>query len=398
MDAESAKPLKGITVLEAALLYPGPYCSHLLMGMGARVIKLERPGAGDRSRRRPAFFECVNRGKQSLTLDFKQAAGRDVLYRLVQRCDVFTEGFRPGVAAKLGIDHVTLGGLNPGLVYCSISGFGQNGPYRDLPGHDINYLALSGILHYLRGEEGEPVLPGVAMADLSAGMFAALGIVAALLARANGGRGRLVDVSMLDGLLSWMGPNLATFAATGRDRRRREPGYGLFTTRDGKQLALGIAFEDWFWRRLCLATGLDQVAELTSEQRLERREELSSLLRRAFASRDLDDWVQRLRQADVPATPVLTPGQVLEDSQAIARGMVNREPGPRRESAPRMGFPLKFSPEAPAPATDDAAPALGQDNDSILRSLGYQEDQIRDLRQEGIIQAQTSYGKDIRQK
>lgn len=398
VDAKSARPLEGVTVLEAALLFPGPYCSSLLMGMGARVIKLERPGLGDRSRRRSAFFAGVNRGKQSLTLDLKQKAGREVLHRLIKGCDVFTEGFRPGVAARLGADYDTLGSLNPGLVYCSISGFGQDGPYRDLPGHDINYLSLSGMLHYLRDSRGEPLIPGVALADLSAAMFAALGIVSALLARNQSGCGRRVDVSMLDGLLSWMGPNLATFAATGRDQRRRDPGYGLFTTRDDKHLALGIAFEDWFWGRLCRAAGLEPLAVLTSEQRVELHGELVPQLRDAFARRDLADWIELLRREDVPATPVLTPGQVLDDPQVAARGMVKIHADAHGGKSVQMGFPLKFSPDAPAVATGGEAPALGQNNDPILRSLGYGESEISKMHEQGVIQQEQTFGKEENSK
>jgi crotonobetainyl-CoA:carnitine CoA-transferase CaiB-like acyl-CoA transferase len=379
-----AGALEDITVLEMALQYPGPYCSMLLSGLGADVIKVERPGIGDAARHRPAFFNPINRGKRSLTLDLKQAAGKDILYRLIKDCDVVTEGFRPGVASRLGIDYPTLSGLNPRLIYCSITGYGQSGPYSDLPGHDLNYMALSGMLQYLQDAQGRPILPGVAIADLSAGMFAAIGILAALNERSRTGRGRHVDVSMIDGLLSWMGTNLSLYAATGETQKQRDPGYGLFTTADGKLLALGIAHEDWFWDRLCKALRLSGLSGIPVMERALRRPELIQPLQEVFLHKSRSEWLDLLKAADVPATPVQDPADVLDDPHVKARGMAEVVTDPQGDRSVRVGFPVKFSPdEQVSPSAD--VPGLGEHTSDVLQSLGYAGVDIERFRSAGVI-------------
>jgi crotonobetainyl-CoA:carnitine CoA-transferase CaiB-like acyl-CoA transferase len=378
------RALEGIKVVEMALQYPGPYCSTLLSGLGAEVIKVEKPGTGDAARRRPAFFNCINHDKKSVTLDLKHPAGKEILYRLVGACDVVTEGFRPGVAARLAIDYPRLSTVNPRLVYCSISGYGQSGPYSDLPGHDLNYMSLSGMLHYFQDAQGHPIMPGVAIADLSAGMFAALGITAALAARARTGRGQQVDVAMLDGLLSWMGTNLSLYAETGRTEKNRDAGYGLFSTGDGKRLALGIAHEDWFWDRLCRAVGLEELAGIPGLERNRRRAELVVPLQDALMRKPLAAWLKVFKDADVPATPVLEPGEVLEDAHARARGMLEVVTDRQGNRSVRTGFPVKFAPGAP-PARKTDPPLLGEHTEEILKSLGYHEKDIQDFKSENII-------------
>jgi len=379
-----AGALEGITVLEMALQYPGPYCSMLLSGLGAKVIKVERPDIGDPARRQPAFFNPINRGKRSLTLDLKQTASKDILYRLIKDCDVVTEGFRPGVASRLGIDYPTLGQINPHLIYCSITGFGQNGPYSDLPGHDLNYMALSGMLRYLQDAQGQPILPGVAIADLSAGMFAAIGILAALNQRHCTGKGCHVDVSMMDGLLSWMGTNLSIYANTGKTQKQRDSGYGLFTTADGKLLALGIAHEDWFWDRLCKALGLTDLSGIPVLERALRRQELIQPLQNVFLHKTRSEWLDLLKVADVPVTPVHDPCDVLDDPHVKSRGMAEILTDSQGSRSVRVGFPVKFSPvEQASPSAD--VPGLGEHTIDILETLGYLDDEIKRLRSSSVI-------------
>lgn len=376
--------LADIRVIEMALQYPGPYCSTLLAGLGAQIVKIERPGVGDAARRRPAFFDPINRGKSSLTLDLKQPAAREILRRLVGRSDVVTEGFRPGVAARLGIDYASLSAVNPRLVYCSITGFGQSGPYSGLPGHDLNYMALSGMLHYFQTPQGEAILPGVAIADLSAGMFAVIGILAALAARQKSGRGQHVDVAMLDGLLSWMGTNLSLFAATGQTHKSRDAGYGIFETQDRKRIALGIAHEDWFWDRLCEAVGLEEMIGIAGLERNRRRAELMRPLQARLLEKTRAEWLAIFKAADVPVTAVLDPEEVLADRHVRARNMAEVVLDADGVPSVRVGFPVKFSPgDAPAPA--NKVPALGEHTQEILESLGYAAAEIRRLREDQVI-------------
>ena len=376
--------LQGIKILEMALQYPGPYCSTLLSGLGAEVIKVERPQAGDAARRRPAFFDAINRNKQSITLDLKSKTGKEILYRLIKECDVMTEGFRPGVVTRLGIDYPTLSAMNPRLIYCSITGYGQNGPYSGLPGHDLNYMSLAGMLNYFQDPYGKPIMPGVAIADLSAGMFAAIGILAALNARNLTGQGQHVDVSMLNGLLSWMGTNLSSFAETGETQKPRDAGYGLFSTADGKMIALGIAHEDWFWDRLCKVLGLEDLAGIPVLERVRRRQELVEPLRAVFLGKTRAEWLEVLRQADVPATPVQDPSDVLEDPHVKRHGMVEVITDPRGRRSVRTGFPVKFSTDGPVKPNSEV-PELGQHTDEILLRLGYGEKEIDRFRKDGII-------------
>jgi len=379
-----AGALNGIKVLEMALQYPGPYCSMLLLGLGAEVIKVEKQGRGDAARRRSSFFNCINHGKKSLTLDLKQPKGREILYRLIPKCDVVTEGFRPGVAKRLGIDYPVLKSINPRLIYCSISGFGQSGPYKDLPGHDINYISLSGMLHYFRDKFGNPIMPEIAIADLSSGMFAAIGVLAGLAARDKTGLGVHVDVSMLDGLLSWMGTNLSLFAGTGQNQIKRDPGYDVFRTADGKLISIGIAHEDWFWDRLCKAVGLKEFSGIPGLERNKRREELLKPLQKALMSKPLLEWLKVFKEADVPATPVLEPPQVLEDDHAKERGMLEIAHDSSGERYVRTGFPLKFSSGILSNMKTEP-PSLGEHSAEILENLGYKENEIEYFQSQNII-------------
>lgn len=377
-------PLAGIKVLEMALQYPGPYCSTIMAGLGADILKVERPGTGDAARRRPAFFNPINRNKKSLTLDLKSPKGVEILHRLAAQCDVVTEGFRPGVVGRLGIDYATLSRINPRLVYCSISGYGQSGPYSDLPGHDLNYMALSGMLNCFLDDHEMPILPGVAIADLSAGMFAAIGIMAALAGRQTTGKGRYVEISMLDGLLSWMATNLSLYADTGLTQKQRDAGYGLFKTRDGKLLALGIAHENWFWDRLCMLVGLEQLVGIPGLERNQRREELIEPLKNILLQKDLDEWVQLFKEADVPATPVLDMGEVLQDAHVKMREMVAVVSDKKGMKSVQPGFPIKFFPEARVSVERDA-PALGEHTAEILGALGYRAEDIQRFRDDGVV-------------
>ena len=376
-------PLEGIKILDSAHQYPGPYCSMLLGDLGAEVIKVEQPKTGDPARANPGFFKGINRNKKSITLDLKKPSAREIMKRLVREADVFTEGFRPGVVKRLGVDYETLKEINPRLIYCSISGYGQDGPYRDLPGHDLNYMAMAGMLDSIRDKDGNHVSPGIAIGDLSSGMFAVIGIMAALMARGHTGKGQYVDVSMFDGLLSWMSIRFGLFFQNGSSARPYDAGYGVFKAGDGKPFTLGIAHENWFWDRLCRATGLEEYVGIPSAERHQRRKEMVEKLQSVFSRKNLEDWMKILIEADVPVAPVKIPEEVLEDPHVLFRQMIQEIKGPSGESFRQVAFPVKLS-ETPA-RIQSPPPALGQHTEEVLLKAGFSKEEIKKFSQEGAI-------------
>ena len=375
-------PLEGIRILDSAHQYPGPYCSMLLADMGADVLKIERPGVGDPARIAPQFFRSLNRNKKSLTLDLKANAAKEILYRLVKQYDVFTEGFRPGVAGRLGIDYESLRRINPRLVYCSISGYGQEGPYRDLPGHDLNYQAMAGMLECFKDKDGNYVTPGVAIGDLSSGMFAAIGIMAALMAREKTGRGQYVDVSMSDGLLSWMATYIGSLAEMVQGVRG-DAGYGIFTAGDGRSFTLGIAHEDWFWERLCTAVGLEAKRDLGAMARRQRRTELVAELQMIFKQKSTDEWIKILTDADVPVFPVNTVSEIPEDPHVKYRQMIQEITLGSGERIKQVSFPVRLS-EMPREIRMPP-PELGEHTNEILRDLGYTREDLENLKRDAVV-------------
>lgn len=375
-------PLEGIRILESAHQYPGPYCSLLLADMGAEVIKVERPEVGDLARHAP-HFQSINGNKKSLTLDLKMPEARKILYRLVETADVFMEGFRPGVAARIGIDYPTLKNFNPRLVYCSISGYGQEGPYKNLPGHDINYLSMAGMMYCFQDERENFILPGVAVGDLSSGMFAAIGILAALQARQKTGEGQFVDVSMFDGLLSWMTTRLGILWGSGSFERERDSGYGVFQAQDGLWFTLAIAHEDWFWQRLCAAIGLPEHQNLKAPERRKRRPELLKIMQKVFDGKTRKEWLELIVKADVPIAPVQTPQEVGQDPHALFRKMIQEIPLPGGEKMKMVGTPFKMS--AMPHKLRTPPPELGEHTEEILKGIGYLSEEIKKFRTEGAI-------------
>jgi crotonobetainyl-CoA:carnitine CoA-transferase CaiB-like acyl-CoA transferase len=381
--------LDGYRVISMAEQYPGPYCTMLLADMGADVILVERPGRGDPARGPDGMsdhFAAISRNKRSMTVDAKTEEGRAIVRRLVEGADVLVEGFRPGVMARLGLDYPALRAVNERLVYCSISGYGQDGPYRDRPGHDLSYQALAGVLasHIPAGEfTGRP---GVAIGDLSSAMFAALGILAALLARQATGRGQYIDVSMTDGLVSWMGTALTALlnrrAGEEPGPRLGEPAYGVFRCADEKYLTLSIAHEDHFWRNLCGVLERPDLAELSGSERRARREELTRWCAEALSTRPRDHWVELLTRADVAAGPVYSLGEVVRDPHLVGRGLFGRL-GEDPDAPAYVNQPLRFS-DTPA-TVRRPPPRLGEHTEEILAELGYGPDAVGALRSQSVI-------------
>jgi crotonobetainyl-CoA:carnitine CoA-transferase CaiB-like acyl-CoA transferase len=379
--------LEGIAVLDLSTQMPGPYCSMLLADLGAEVVKVEAPG-GDPLRAYPPMFDSVNRGKRSIALDLKRAEGRAVLARLVERTDLVLEGFRPGVAARLGVDYPSLATFKPDIIYCAISGFGQDGPYRDRSGHDINYLAMGGVLGLEVPIAGKPSPPPVLVSDLAAGQFAAIGLLAALVGRLRTGTGQYIDLSMTDGVVSWVGTELARFHAEGVSPDRPNvtvaPHYEIFATADGGFVALGIVYEDHFWRHFCDLMALPAWRDWKNDERLRRYAEIRAELRRCFLGRPRREWQEIFDAADVPFAGVATLGEVLENPQFGHRGLFAEAPSSTgRGTSRQVAIPMKFSRAECAPR--GAPPRLSEHAEPILKDLGYSSDAIRGLAGAGAV-------------
>ena len=374
------KPLSHLTVVDLTVNAPGPFCSMVMSDMGARVIKVEPPG-GDPLRHNPAMWSSLNRGKQSICLDLKTEGGRDVLDRLASNADVVLEGWRPGVAQRLGADYDTLSSANPRLVYCSISGFGQDGPWRDRPGHDINYLALSGYFAVQAAVEGRPWPPPVLVSDLASGLYATISVLAAISGREVSGTGAYIDLSMTESALALLGPEIwsanSAAGADGQPNVTSIPHYDLFACKDGRWLSLGIVHEDHFWRRLCEVTDLEEFVGVPFEDRLDRGSDIKEALKQVFLTRTASEWERVLLEADVPVATVASPAQLADSPQFQARGALV-DLGPDRYAAQ----PVHFSTATVTPTV--GPPALGQHTEVIVANLGFGDDESDRLQDSGV--------------
>lgn len=376
----------GLRVLDLSHYLPGPYATLLLADLGAEVTKIEPPGDGDRMRLAdPGAFAALNRKKRSLSLNLKSKAGQDIFRRLAAAADVVVEGFKPGAAAKLGVDYASLAPANPRLIYCSISGYGQTGPKRDLPGHDPNYLAFTGALSMVTQRDGTPVLPYLMVADMAGSLFAFMAIQTALFERERTGQGRYIDLSMTDATLALMVPAAGYFYATGRPQRatnRMHPLRWPYRTRDGGFIVLGVR-EDPYWPRLCAVIGRPDLAaepELRTDRGRETQSErLWSILGEIFSQKDLAQWLDLLTAANLPASPVYTIAEALAEEHFHVRGTVRNTPFPDGSIKPLLGHPLSRAPEGPP------APGVGEHSAAIVAELGLGEATIAEFRARGVI-------------
>ena len=388
----------GLRFLDLSRLLPGPYCSLLFADLGAEVIKVEEPGRGDYARQtRPfwgesgvgATFLLLNRNKKSISIDLKAEAGKAVFRRLVGTADVLLESFRPGVMDRLGLGWEALRTENPRLVYCAISGYGQDGPYRNLVGHDVNYMGYAGALSVSGPEDGSSLTPGVQVADLGGGaLMAAFAIGAALHHRHESGQGQFIDVSMTDGVVSWLIPHLAAYFATGRvPERGRErlnggwPCYGVYEAADGGHVTLG-ALEPQFWANFCRLAGREDLRLLHHVQGPDR-DRVDAELRQLFRTRSRAEWVELLHQADVCAGPVLALDEVLRDPQLVHRGLFTEVEHPKLGPVRQVAFPVQMS-GTPARVVTPP-PELGEHTDELLHGLGYDGTTIAAFRRDGVV-------------
>ncbi|MEK6324490.1 MAG: CoA transferase [Acidobacteriota bacterium] len=384
--------LEGIRVLDLSRMLPGPYCSMMLADLGAEVIKVEEPKIGDPTRRSPPIidgqsvpFAQINRNKKSIAIDLKQAEGRDLFLKLVSTADVVLEQFRPGVVERLGIGHAAVAEVNPRIVYCSLTGFGQDGPHRERSGHDLNYLALSGVLGLTTDERGKPVIPGVQVADLAGAMIAGFAILAALLARERTNRGQYLDVSMFDVMLSML-PIPAAHHFAGKTisvggkyvLSGQYPFYNVYETSDGNFMTLG-ALEPKFWANFCRKVGRDDLVARQFDLG-EQRNNLFEAVRAIFKSRTQSEWVEVMRDADCCCEPVLSMTEAFEHAQTRAREMIREG---EDSNIRQLGFSYKMSDTKPR--NKNSAPALGENTDELLAAVGISKEERNRLSEAGII-------------
>ncbi len=396
-------PLSGIKIIDLTKLAPGPHCTMILGDLGADIIKVEEPGAptGRRAEQagatgkvgRVAGFGSVPtnalaRNKKSIGLNLKSGPGKEIYLRLAQRADVVVEEFRPGVAKRLGIDYETLSVRNSKLVYCAVTGFGQTGPFKNYVGHDLNYIATSGALSMIGRKDQPPSIPLNLLADYAGGgMHAAIGVLAALLARHQTGRGQYVDIAMLDGTMLLIAQALSTYFTTEKIPNRgytsmdgAAPYYNLYETKDGKIITIG-SVEPWFYANLCRALECEQY--ITDQNNHEKWTGMLEHFAAIFKTRTRDEWFDYLSQSDICVGKMLTLDELEHDPQIRARNMIVEVETPTGEKVKQVGIAMKLS-ETPG-SIRSVAPATGQHTEAILADLGYTPEDVARWRADGAI-------------
>ena len=376
--------LSGITVIDLSRLLPGPYCSMILADHGARVIAIE----DKRFLADGLFIDVINRNKEHMTLNLKTDEGKQIFLRLVQNADVVLEGFRPGVVDRLGVDYETVRQINPRIVYCSISGFGQTGPYRDRVGHDVNYLSIGGALNLVGEPDRPPSIPGIQIADIAGGgMNAAIGILLALFAREKTGTGQYIDISMTDGMVGFLPAAMFFSRLAGREPVRsdtmishRYACYNTYETADGSYLSIG-AVESRFWTKLCTILGVPDLAPLQYDD--QRRTEIIDSMRTIFKQKTIDEWEAVLGELEVCWGRVQSLSDVLDDPLFREREMIVEMEDRNGKKSKTIGVPVKLS---DTPGTLRTAPVgFGESTAAILGELGYTPQEIEALVEKGVV-------------
>jgi crotonobetainyl-CoA:carnitine CoA-transferase CaiB-like acyl-CoA transferase len=389
--------LDGIKIAAFEQVLSGPFATCTLADMGAEVIKIERPGVGDLIRHWDSAvkglssgYVWLNRNKQSLTVDVKKEKGREILYRLARESDVFFENYAPGVAERLGLGYTALSEINPRLIYCSISGYGQDGPYRDVKAYDLLIQGEGGIIA-TTGYPDKPAKAGISLTDIAAGMYAALGIVLALYQREKTGRGQQIDISMLESIVAWLGYFPHHYWHRGEEaarvgmRHHYVTPYGPYLARDGEYVNLAVAtVQDWeiFCRKVLERPDLlEDQRFATVEARRENRSLLEQTIENLMSERDHTDWLERLKKAELPHGIVRGIAKVLAHPQLVARRFFREVESPVGR-VPVVGNPLRLS---ESPARFDPVPALGEQTEAVLKRLGYDESDIARLHRDKVV-------------
>ncbi|HAL49225.1 MAG: CoA transferase [SAR202 cluster bacterium] len=396
-----AMALEGIKVVDLTRMAPGPFCTMVLGDMGAEVIKVEQPGGGRMAvarglpdaaeAQRRAAFSAVNRNKRSIVLNLKNRESQDILLKLAEDADVFLEGFRPGVVSRLGCDYETLHKLNPKLVYCSLSGYGQDGPYQNLVGHDINYISVGGALGGIGTPDGRPAIPNNIIADYAGGgLHAAVGVMGALLAKGTTGEGQYVDIAMSDGVGYMLAAMMSEYFSLGSIPKPgatvlngAAPYYNVYKCKDGKYLSLGC-IEPWFWTDLCTALGREDLIEGQFDESNWPR--VTVELENIFAQRDREEWWTMLESAgDVAVAKVYSIDEMVEDPQNVHRKMVIDVGEVNGETVRQVGIGPKLSTTPGSVRTLGAV--TGQHTKEILSELGYASADVERLISESAVEA-----------
>ena len=394
-DIDPRLPLSGVKVVDLSRLLPGPHATLVLADLGADVIKIEDTQMGDYLRwgwppgENPAFMQ-LNRNKRSISLNLKLPEAQDIFKKIVAEADILLESFRPGVMARLGFGYEDLQVVNPGLIYCSLSGYGQTGPYKNRPGHDLNYIGYAGALGQTGPKDGAPVIPGVQVADLAGGSLMSLvGILSALHGRQVTGKGRYIDVAMTGSVTGLMPYQAGIYLASQETIRRGEwrlngglPEYGGYETADGKYLTVG-ALEPKFFNRLCTLLGMPEYDEVNAKP--ERAALIRSKLAEAFKAKTRDEWLELLGDEEVCVGPAYELDEVFDDPQAQARGLVVELDHPKAGKVRQLGLPFVLDGLEPQVVVRQPSPGYGEHNAAILAALGYSPEQVEKMRLDGVI-------------
>ena len=399
-ELQRMKALQDIQVLDLTRALAGPFCTLMLGDYGADVIKIEIPETGDDTRHwgppfigdESAYFLSINRNKRSLTLNFKEQEAIKIFLKLVENADVVVENFTPGVMKRFGLDYEAVKAINPSIIYCSISGFGQDGPYQNRPAYDQIMQGVSGLMSITGEPDGEPQKVGIAVSDIGAGMWAAFAVMTALHHRSNSGDGQHIDISMLDAQVAWMTYQAAYFFANEEPPKRLGAAhptlvpYQAFMSQDGKYVNVAVGSER-LWERFCEGVNRMDLKDdpnfAQNGDRVRNRSTLVPLLQEYFLTQPADYWVNALQAVNVPAGPINDLADVFSDPQILHREMLVEIPHPTLKSIKQTGLPLKFS--VTPGAFDKHPPLLGEHNEEILNSLGYSAQDIAGLTNNAVI-------------